>query len=554
MKKNIAPVLIVLVLIVVIGAVGTVTFLIDRKTPSKTHMDLSTYYNVTDDTQVALVADDTVCEKLGKLIDGSVFVDYDTVSTNINKRIYWDPEENVLVVTTPTQVIKNDLSVDNPGVYRLIDGQLYLSMDFIQQYTDMEMQMLEAPARMVMKTEWNGYSCVDVTADSAVRYKGGIKSDILTEVTAGTVLRLVDTLDNWYQVATADGYVGYIEKTSAGEPYEQTQEHTSSIGDYTSLTKDYKINMVWHQTTSQAANAALAASIANTKGLNTIAPTWFFINDTDGNLTSLASTDYVNAAHNAGMEVWAVINDFDGAMNSSDGTYTVLNSTAKREKIIAQLMEAAAATGFDGINVDIEKVPEKGGPDFIQFIRELSVSCRNAGLVLSVDDYVPMPYTAYLDRKEQGIVADYVITMGYDEHTSSSEEAGSVASIGFVKDGITNILKEVPANKAIMGIPFYTRFWTTNSNGVIESATYNMTDAAALVDQYHLQTYFDETSGQNYGEASDELNEYQIWFEDADSIGLKMQAIQEGNLAGVAAWKLGFESADIWDVISQHLQ
>ena len=79
-------------------------------------------------------------------------------------------------------------------------------------------------------------------------------------------------------------------------------------------------------------------------------------------------------------------------------------------------MADAETYGFDGYNLDFESLKESAGPHSVQFIREMSAACRNNGLILSVDNYVPAPYNRFYDRTEQGIVADYVIVMGYDEH------------------------------------------------------------------------------------------------------------------------------------------
>ncbi len=91
--------------------------------------------------------------------------------------------------------------------------------------------------------------------------------------------------------------------------------------------------------------------------------------------------------------------------------------------------------GLDGINLDFESITEEQAPHYIQFVRELSIACRNQGIVFSIDDPVPT-YSKHYDRTEQGIVADYVIIMGYDEHYAGSTDAGSVSSLGFVKAGI----------------------------------------------------------------------------------------------------------------------
>ena len=137
--------------------------------------------------------------------------------------------------------------------------------------------------------------------------------------------------------------------------------------------------------TSQAANANIASVIEGTSGLTTISPTWFSIQDTSGNLSSLADSDYVNTAHQAGLEVWGLIDNFTNQVD----TLAVLSNTQSRANMISQLITQALNTGLDGINVDFEQITEEMSDHYIQFVRELSVECRKNGLVLSVDNYVP---------------------------------------------------------------------------------------------------------------------------------------------------------------------
>ena len=84
--------------------------------------------------------------------------------------------------------------------------------------------------------------------------------------------------------------------------------------------------------------------------------------------------------------------------------------------------------------------------------------------------------TAFITWKEQGIVADYVIMMGYDEHFAGGEP-GSVSSISYVKNGISGMLEDVPKEKLINAVPFYTRLWTEAGDGSITSKAMGIADA-----------------------------------------------------------------------------
>lgn len=327
--------------------------------------------------------------------------------------------------------------------------------------------------------------------------------------------------------------------------------------------------MAWHNVTNTDANEGVLQRIAESQGLTTIAPTWFHVQDVEGNMESIASSDYVNYAHQSNIEVWAAIRDFDGGIGSFDESYELLSHTSRRENLINQLIAESLQVGVDGINVDFEMISDECGEHFIQFIRELSVRCRQNGIILSIDNYVPKGFNMQYNRKEQGIVADYVVIMGYDEYYGGSPESGPVSSYNYVKEGIEETLTEVPAEKIISGIPFYTRLWAETPKTEQELAEQQGTDAAEYAmnvtsealgmgeGEYRIgeagaESSWDETTKQNYATWESGGVTYKIWLEDAQSIEQKLKLMKDNHLAGTAAWALGLEDPDIWKLIQQY--
>lgn len=560
-KQRLNQILIVALLIILFGIVGLTVHMIQRYTPTKERMDPAAYYGITDEQEIPLIFGTEILEMTGRLADGQIYVPLDAVNGYLNKRFYWDAGENILIYTTPTEKIIVTPETDSymageekrtadGWICRALGDILYINISFVRQFTDIEYTLLEQPSRLVVQYQWSGVQVVKVKDDTQVRYRGGIKSEILTDVAEGTELRMIDDLDDWKCIATEDGYIGYI-KTSklSGEPEIRNFEREFQAPEYTRTAREYPINLTWHQVSNTDANDALYALTKNAEGVNVISPTWFSLADNQGSITSLASAEYVQGAHAQGMEVWGLVSNFDEDVS----TFEVLSHTASRTKLVNSLIRAALQYGLDGINVDLENLSEDTGPHFIQFLREMSILCRINQVVLSVDNPVPQDYTEHYGRQEQGEIVDYVIIMGYDENYVGSPTAGSVASYPWVKQGVEDTVAVVPAEKVINAVPFYTRLWKTQA-GTLTSEALGMSEAARLMKAYGVTTYWDSDACQNYGEFDDGEAFYQVWLEDEESLEVKMGLVKEYSLAGVASWRLGFERKNIWKVLRNGLE
>lgn len=547
MNKKYKPVIAVAVLVILVAILGIVTHVVMKYIPSSEKMDLNEYYGEMADGEIALVIGTEKLEERG-LVDGDrVYLPLDVVNTYLNQRYYWDSANQQILYATPSELASVSASSEAGDKVWVKDDKVYLNLTYVQEFTDLDAYITKDPYRIAIQYKFKNVKTVTVKKNTSIRYRGGIKSAILTSVKKGTKLRLIEEMENWDQVATDDGYIGYIDKKKVGEAEKTKFERSFKKEEYSYLTMDSKINMVWHQVTSTDANAYFADATANMTGVNVISPTWFYLTDTSGNIASIASADYVSQAHEKGLQVWGLIDNFTQEVS----TIETLSSTAARQNIISQLIQAAKDVGMDGINVDFESLSEDVGIHFLEFLRELSIECHKNNLVLSVDNPVPEDFTSHYDRAEQGRVVDYVIIMGYDEHYVGSE-AGSVASLPWVEQGIQDTLDEVPAERVINAIPFYTRLWRT-TGGNVTSEAIGMDQAQQTIADNNVETYWDKTTSQNYGKYDIDNSTYQIWLEDAQSVAEKVKLVSKYDLAGVSAWKLGFENNGIWQVISDNL-
>ena len=547
MDKKYKSIIAVAVLVILVAILGIVTHVVMKYIPSSEKMDLNEYYGEMADGEIALVIGTEKLEERG-LVDGDrVYLPLDVVNTYLNQRYYWDSANQQILYATPSELTSASASSEAGDKVWVKDDKVYLNLTYVQEYTDLDAYITKDPYRIAIQYKFKNVKTVTVKKNTSIRYRGGIKSAVLTSVKKGTKLRLIEELENWDQVATDDGYIGYIDKKKVGEAEKTKFERSFKRKEYSYLTMDSKVNMVWHQVTSTDANAYFADATANMTGVNVISPTWFYLTDTSGNIASIASADYVSQAHEKGLQVWGLIDNFTQEVSTTE----TLSSTAARQNIISQLIQAAKDVGMDGINVDFESLSEDVGTHFLEFLRELSIECHKNNLVLSVDNPVPEDFTSHYDRAEQGRVVDYVIIMGYDEHYVGSE-AGSVASLPWVEQGIQDTLDEVPAERVINAIPFYTRLWKT-TGGNVTSEAIGMDQAQQTIADNNVETYWDKTTSQNYGKYDIDNSTYQIWLEDAQSVAEKVKLVSKYDLAGVSAWKLGFENNGIWQVISDNL-
>lgn len=578
MKDKIIPIAAVLSLIFIILVSIIVGKKIKQYVPSSEEQDLETYFGITSEDEIAIELNHSIIEEKALLRDGTIYLDYNYVHDSLNDRFYWDTNENILLYTTSSDVIKASADSKDYYIGRKKDSKpykivlvnvdkTYIALDYIAEYTNLTYEHFEEPQRILLQTKWDTVIKAAVKRKTQLRVEDSVKSNILKELEKEDTVLKLETFDDWTKVATEDGLIGYVQNKRLGTETEEEQSHEFAEDTFTHQIRDYEICMAWHQVTVPEANNNIVNVLQNTKGINVISPTWFYLNDNDGNIANLASTDYVKYCHDKGIEVWGLVSNLE---NSEVSSTEVLTHTSKRENLENQIIAAAIQYDLDGINVDFEALESAVGEGFIQFIRELSLKCDGNGIVLSVDNYVSSEYTKFYDREEQAVFADYLIVMAYDEHYAGSKESGSVASLGFVTKGADDILEEgVPAEQVILGMPFFTRVWAEtpkDSDGDdAESASENYvpyelsSEAVGMLSAQRLmevngaeKTWLDDM-GQFYTEYVNNNITYKIWFEDVRSIEEKLKVMDSHEFAGASFWKLGLEDQTVWDTVIKYI-
>lgn len=564
--QAVIPVAVAMLLIGVILLIAQTTGLFDEWGYSDKAADLHEYFKSTSDDTASLIENCEVTDDKITVKDGRLYVPYETVVEKYNDNFYLEASNGNLLYTT------------GDGVYTAVPGETYYTLegtgiqagypvcytegdtlmvclDYVRVFTNFEYQLFgggKEPYRAEIKTEWGSKVVADVSKDNvAIRTEPDKNAEVLKELRKGNTVEIVGSEnEKWIKVMSSDLVTGFIELKHLGEKYDKAETPVTNVAPITvKQVADYSspVVLAWHNVTGDSSTASLKDNERFLKYINTISPTWFALSDNEGTVESIGSASYVETCHAKGLKVWGLVSNLTYPEVS---TYAVMSDPAKRAYVTEQLLTYAAQLKLDGINIDFESLSTEDGPPFIQFVREFCLAAHKKGLVVSVDNYVPKEYTMHYDREEQGIFADYVIIMGYDEHTSGSEEAGSVASIDFVLEGIENTLQDVPKEKLINGVPFYSRYWTVDENGtIVDMQTLPMSKAAETVASAGATAQWDDATGQNYAEWSVSGGKAMIWLEDEKSLQGKLEVMKAHDLAGVAVWQLAFGTDEAFMII-----
>lgn len=568
-----------LLLLMSLVTIAAACIIIYIATPSGRHVDFREYFGMADGVSYGLLVNQ---ERIGSYPvkrEGFWYLDFNTVHTYVSDKFYYDGE-NVLY-TGPLRTY-----TARPGWYSYTDdeelsyqldyqpcyvenGRLYVALEYLK-LMDFCYYLEDTERCYVwLWNNWSDITCMEVKKDGAVRFGSGIKNAVVDEVKAGETVILLEEGSQWNMVQTQDGLIGCIQKTCLGEAETQTPQIPDgrSKPEYTTNMLEETVIMAWHQVFTESGYKQLDEYLEKADSLNVICPTWFSIKDDEGNLQSLAEKKYVTKAHKAGIQVWGMVENINIEVDESK----VLGITKNRSHLVEEIISEAKRVGLDGINIDLEAVGEENADHLLQFIREMSAACRKEGLTLSVDNYSPMPHTAFYDRAQQAEMVDYVIVMAYDEHYQGDSEAGSTSSVGWVKQSAERTLEEVPKEKLIIGLPFYTRLWKETPQEYAEEGakiytdensrfgTYSLTskgigmDACSdIVKEHGLSMKWLEEEGQYYVEYEEDNSLYRLWIEDETSLDLKLKTAFSYEPAGVAFFKIGLESDDTWTYIRKY--
>lgn len=549
-----------LTLLIGITLVGAVIAAI-RFMPGKDTVNPLTYFSEFKAGQINVVYEDTRIDMEKPAIEegNKLYVSSEFAKAYIDDKIFYDAAEEILTITnleeirrfTPDEkvMVVNGEKKELVDPVVLKDGKLYLPESYLEEEYAVEISKGK-DGRLVLVSHTQTPKKLGVVnkKKASVRTHPDNKSLITDTVEKGhTVLVYKETGDH-LRVRDENGIIGYMPRQDIKMEGETStkEDKQYALAPMAKPLQD-KVKLVWDQMTVKSTGDWSTPKYRNIKGANVIAPTWFEFEDERGKLIDRASKVYVDEAHSRGMQVWALMSH---NFTSPEFTKVILTSTAKRQYVIDQLLEAADTYGFDGINIDIENIQVDFGEEWVQFMRELSVQAKRKNLSVTVDVYMPSAWSGHYSRERLAEVVDYFIVMAYDQHWGGSEVAGPVAGLSWVEEGLQMNLEEVPKEKLVLGMPTYTRIWKETKEGMSSSA-YGMAATKSVISKWNSEPVYDEEHGQNYMQMIQDDTLYQVWIEDATTTAKRVELINQYDLAGYALWKLGLETSDVWDSLKQ---
>lgn len=497
--------------------------------------------------------------------EGNVLLPFEIIKKYLDNTAYWDEKVNTAIFTTKDKLIKmktdkltamiNRKPVNLNIPTKVIDDSPYIPIEFLKDVLNIDLQLTNGQVIIIDNKE-------DYILTAKVILKGaGIKKGhsrfspyLKKNVEIGENLRVFDKNDNWYKVRTEEGIIGFIDEKYIQIEKEKGTKQEPELDEIEPFKPENgKINMVWEHVLKKNPDTK---NLKKIEGLDVVSPTWFAVTDGEGKVANNGDIKYVNWAHSCGYKVWGLVtNSFN-----PDITHEFLENSDTREKIINQILIYAKLYELDGINIDFENIYLKDRDMLSQFMRELYPLCREQGLTLTMDVTMisgSANWSQSFDRKALSKTADYIALMGYDQHWATSPKAGSVAQYKWVEYGLQKVLEEVPAEKLILGMPFYTRIWQeqkVDGEKKVTSKAVSMENVQKILDEKKPDIIWDKDSGQYYAQYKENDIVFKIWIEDAKSINLKSSLVHKYNLAGAAAWRRGFETEDVWVVIEDNLK
>lgn len=491
--------------------------------------------------------------------DNIIYLSKQDIANFFDKYIYEEESTNQIITTYEKKIAaigfednKITINGSNKNIYAHAikkDNTIYLPISEMKDVYDIEIENIKDTKIITMDSLEKEQKKAIISSNLSVKSSTKFISRTVDRIKKGDTVIVVSSEDGYSRVRTSNGKLGYVKTNKLENEYKvrENMEEEKQI--------DGKINLTWDYFSTVA--SAPDRSGTTIEGVNVVSPAFFYI-DEDGKFRENvgdSGKDYIKWAHDNGYKVWPMVSNAEAGITI---TSKIMNSYKSRQKLIENIVDVCVKYDLDGINVDFENMKQEDKDLYSRLIIELTPRLKEIGLVTSVDVTAPdgsETWSMCFDRHVIGDVADYIVFMAYDEYGISSTKPGTTAGYDWVKLNLNKFLKteEIDSNKIILAVPFYTRVWTTSSDGNTTSKTIAMKNIDTVIPDGVEKKWNDDLK-QNYVEYSDGDDKKQIWIEDLDSLKEKISLINENNLAGIGSWQKGMEDEAVWKMINKEIK
>lgn len=493
--------------------------------------------------------------------NNNVFLSLADVRNYFDKYIEYDKENGSIVTTSEINIAKmstKDNKITINGQEEELNSSaieknetIYLPFSEISEKVyDVDLEYIKDTNTIIIDSLDRKQEVANTTKETKLKYKPQTLSGTLEKLDANEQVVYIEETNNWAEVRSKDGTIGYIKKEDLGnvEVTREAKEYIDKV--------EGKVNLVWDYYSEYAKAPDRTGETMD--GVNVVSPSFFSLErGSNGEIYDNAKDDgaeYIEWAHNNNYQVWAMFSN-----NSlKDTTSQILNDYEKRETMIENLMDLVEEYNLDGVNVDFENMNESDKDVYSRFLIELAPRLKKIGKTLSVDVTAPdgsETWSLCFDRNTIANVADYIVFMAYDQYGTSSNKAGTTAGYNWVEANVKKFLgqEDVDPEKIILGIPLYMRLWEEEEDGTAKPEVVNMKDMFDVLPENQVATW-DEELKQYYVEYEEDGKKYKMWIENEKSVGEKINLANQYNLAGIAFWEKDRETNDeFWTFVKEQL-
>lgn len=488
-----------------------------------------------------------------------IYMSKKDIENFFDEDIFYDNKYNQIITTSDTKLATlkldekemyvNSSKVKIYGAATKKDENFYLPFSEMKDVYNVEINYIKESNILTIDSLDKEQKKANASKDVSIKYRPTMFSKTVDKVKKGDNIFIIEELENgWTKVRTSLGKIGYTKDVTNIYTVREQMEDKKQI--------EGKVSLVWDYYSEYADAPNRTGTKIN--GINVVSPAFAILDENDAGELDInigqSGKNYIDWAHSNNYKVWPMVSNNSNKRIASK----ILNDYKLREKLINNIVNLAITYNLDGINIDFEYMNMSDKEMFSRFIIELAPRLKEYGKILSVDVTAPdgsEDWSMCYDRNKIGEIADYIIFMAYDQNGISSPKEGTTAGADWVEVNIKKFIgtqEEVPADKLILGMPFYTRLWK-EENGEITSDVVSMKYIDSKIPS-NIEKKWDENLKQYYVEYMQDGTNYKMWLEEENSIKAKFELMKKYNLAGAAYWQKDFEKQNIWDLVAEEIK